>query len=288
MTPDTWQRAGYFIEHRGHAVFYRDEGAGDDLIAIHGFPTSSWDWHRVWPGLTARYRVLAPDLIGFGLSAKPLDYRYSLFDQADLIESLAKTRGVTRAFVLAHDYGDTVSQELIARHMEGRLGFALRGVCLLNGGIVPSMHRPVLMQRLLHSPLGRFIGPWMSKRSLERSFRKIFGPDTQASPAELDAFWHFIAHNNGPRIVHLLIRYIAERSSNEGRWVGALREPGVPMRLIFGEADPISGRHMADAYRQITGRPGDVVDLPAIGHYPQTEAAGLVEGHILQFLESIG
>ena len=287
MTPTDWQRAGHMTTHREHAIFYREDGSGDAVIAIHGFPTSSWDWNRVWEPLTARYRVLAPDLIGFGLSAKPLDYRYSLCDQADLIEALAVERNITTAHILAHDYGDTVAQELIARHNEGRLAFQLRSVCLLNGGIIPGMHRPVLMQRLLHSPLGRFIGPLMSKRSLARSFQKIFGPETQPTPGEMEHFWHFVAHNNGPRIVHLLIRYMTERRENYTRWVGALREPGVPMRLIFGEVDPISGRHMADEYRRITGRPDDVIDLPKIGHYPQTEAPEIVAKHILAFFGGV-
>lgn len=288
MTPTEWQRAGKSIPHQGYPVFYREGGGGDALIAIHGFPTSSWDWCRVWDALCGSYHVIAPDMIGFGLSAKPLDYRYSLFDQADLIEALAAERGVERAHILAHDYGDTVAQELIARQADGRLRFQIRSVCLLNGGIIPGKHRPVLMQRLLHGPLGPFIGPFMSQRTLTRSFNKIFGPDTQPTREEMDAFWHFIAHNNGPRIVHLLIRYMTERRDNYNRWVGALRTPGVPMRLIFGEVDPISGRHMADEYRRITNRPGDVIDLPGIGHYPQTEAPERVAEHILAFFRAVG
>jgi pimeloyl-ACP methyl ester carboxylesterase len=285
MEPEAWERDGKCFEHRGERIFYRDDGAGEVVLAIHGFPTSSWDWHKIWPGLTASYRVVAPDLIGFGLSAKPRAYPYSLFDQADLVEGVLKVLGITRAHVLAHDYGDTVAQELIARNAEGRLSFEMPSVCLLNGGIIPGMHRPVLMQRLLHSPLGRFIGPMMSERALRRNFLRIFGPNTQPDSEELRGYWHFIAHNGGPRVVHRLIKYMTERRQNYDRWVGALRAPGVPLRLIFGEVDPISGRHMADAFRALNPAP-DVVDLPGIGHYPQCEAPGAVLNHYTAFLES--
>lgn len=287
MTPTDWEGGGHTTTHRDYPIFYRDDGTGAPVLALHGFPTSSWDWYRIWDALTAEYRVVAPDFMGFGLSAKPLDYRYSLFDQADLVEALAAERGIEAAHLLAHDYGDTVAQELLARQADGRLGFTIRSVCMLNGGIVPGMHRPVLMQRLLHGPLGPLIGPLMSKKTLARSFKKIFGAETQPTAEELDAFWHFIARNHGPRIVHLLIRYMTERRNNYSRWVGALREPGVPMRLIFGEVDPISGRHMADEYRRISGRPGDVIDLPGIGHYPQTEAPETVSKHVLAFFRGV-
>ena len=56
-------------------------------------------------------------MMGFGFTDKPKDYKYSLFDQADLYEHIIKTKGITRFHILAHDYGDTVAQELIARQL---------------------------------------------------------------------------------------------------------------------------------------------------------------------------
>src|SRR5690554_6242724 len=119
-----WREAGLTYSHREQAIFYRDSnprGGDPVLLLIHGFPTASWDWHRVWPALTARFgRVLAADMIGFGFSAKPRRYPYSIFDQADLQEGLLRAAGVARAHILAHDYGDTVAQELLARHEDRR------------------------------------------------------------------------------------------------------------------------------------------------------------------------
>jgi len=284
ITPAQWQANAHTFTHHDHPIFYRDDGSGGAVIlALHGFPTSSWDWAAIWPGLTAKHRVIAPDLIGFGLSAKPQDYAYSIFDQADLAEALLRHCGVGEVHLLAHDYSDTIAQELIARQREGRLGFRLRSVCLLNGGIIPSVHRPRLMQKLLLSPLGRFIGPRMSLASLRKSFAPIFGPDTQPSEEELRGYWHFIQHHDGPRVLHRLIHYITERRAHAARWVEALREPGVPMRYIFGDLDPISGKHMTDALREINPS-ADIVNLPSIGHYPQCEAPEVVLRHYLAFL----
>src|SRR5688572_4727863 len=140
MRLEDWRRAGRETTYNGHTVFYRDEGEGDAVLCIHGFPTASWDWERVWPGLTDRFRAIAPDMLGFGFSAKPPDYPYSILDQATLHERLLAELGVPRAHVLAHDYGDTVAQELLARAAEGRAAFEIRSICFLNGGLFPEQH----------------------------------------------------------------------------------------------------------------------------------------------------
>ena len=102
---------------------------------VHGFPTSSWDWQKVWDALSHSYQLIAPDLIGFGYSDKPSGYPYSMFDQADLIEQLLTHLGILNYDILAHDVGDTVAQELLARQWE-RKAANIRSCCLLNGGLL--------------------------------------------------------------------------------------------------------------------------------------------------------
>ncbi len=115
---------------------------------------ASWDWHLLWRPLSEHYRLIACDMLGFGDSAKPRGYAYSLLEQADLQQALLRHLGHAGAVhVLAHDYGDSVAQELLARHREGRIQLA--SCVFLNGGLFPETHRPVLVQRLLLSPLAR-------------------------------------------------------------------------------------------------------------------------------------
>ena len=63
-------------------LFYQEEGSGRPLLLIHGFGTSTYTWRRVAPELATNHRVIAVDLKGFGQSDKPMDDRYSVFDQA--------------------------------------------------------------------------------------------------------------------------------------------------------------------------------------------------------------
>lgn len=280
---EQWREQGQALDFRGHAIRYwvaGDTGA-EPLLLIHGFPTASWDWHRLWAPLAARYRLIACDMLGFGYSAKPRGHAYSLLEQADLQQALLAHIGERRPLhLLAHDYGDSVAQELIARHQDGQLQLA--SCVFLNGGLFPETHHPVRVQKLLLGPLGPLIGRLFSRRKLAQSFARIFGPQTQASDAELDALWQLVAYNNGPAVMHRLIRYMPERRQQRQRWVTAMQAIAVPMRVIDGAFDPISGAHMVARYRELIAD-ADTVLLEGIGHYPQLEAPAAVLEHYLQF-----
>jgi pimeloyl-ACP methyl ester carboxylesterase len=279
-----WRSRGRDFDFHGQRIRYWVAGQGEPLLLIHGFPTASWDWHYLWEPLAARYRVIACDMLGFGDSAKPRRHSYSLLEQADLQQALLAHLGVGGpVHVLAHDYGDSVAQELLARHHEGRLRLA--SCVFLNGGLFPETHRPVLVQKLLLGPLGPLVGRLFSRAKLAANFARIFGPSTQPSEAELDAFWSLVAQRDGPAIMHRLIRYMPERRVQRARWVAAMQRGGVPLRVIDGAVDPISGAHMVARYRELIPEP-DCVLLDGIGHYPQTEAPQQVLAHYLEFRES--
>src|SRR6185503_9627155 len=87
---------------------------------------------------------------------------------------------------------------------------------------------------------------------------------------ELAEFWGLIRRDGGHRIMHKLIRYMPERIKHRERWVGALQKTRVPLRVIDGADDPVSGAHMVARYRELVPDP-DAVLLPGIGHYPQVE-----------------
>lgn len=295
-SPEAWRAAGAYFDYRGQRIYYRDSGvsAKPALLLIHGFPSASWDWHGLWAPLAERFRLIAPDMIGFGFSAKPRGWGYSIHDQADLHVALCARLGLSEVHVLAHDYGVSVAQELLARHEaallppplagEGRGGdvLRLRSIVFLNGGLFPETHRPRTIQKLLLSPLGPLVSRLFNERGFRKSFSAVFGPDTQPSEAELAAFWQLVAYHDGGRIMHELIRYILDRRQHRERWLSAMQQSAVPMRLINGPVDPVSGAHMVARYRELIATP-DVVSLPGIGHYPQVEAPQAVLDAFLQF-----
>ena len=77
---------------------------------------------------------------------------------------------------------------------------------------------------------------------------------------------------------------MSERKNFRERWVGALQDPMVPIRVINGAMDPVSGDHMVKRYCELVNDP-DIVSLENIGHYPQMEAPELVLQHYMPFVE---
>jgi pimeloyl-ACP methyl ester carboxylesterase len=163
-----WAEAGQYFNYRGMPIFYRDSAPNSTkplILLLHGYPSSSFDWHKLWPMFEhGQYRVVAPDFLGFGFSAKPQYIKYSLVRQANVVEALMKSLGVAAAaevHVIAHDYAVSVVQELLARDKEFKdRPFRLLSVVFLNGGLFPEAHRPLLVQKLAASP---YTG-WLIKR----------------------------------------------------------------------------------------------------------------------------
>ncbi len=274
MDAREWRKSGALHRFADLDLFYRRGGSGEPLVLIHGFPTSSHDFAPLWEPLAARFDVVAHDLIGLGWSAKPRR-ALSVALQADALESLLDALGIERAHLFAHDLGDTVAQELMARQIDGTGRVAWRSVTLLNGGLFPETHRALRVQKLLLSPLGPVLARLTPRRRFDASFAAIFGPDTQPSRAFLDDAWFLLTRDGGRAMLPRLIRYIVERREQRERWVGALTGSDVPIRLLVGALDPISGRHMAERYRELVPDP-DIVLFDRLGHYPHVEDAAAV------------
>jgi len=268
-TSHQWLETGTWFFYRGHRIFYRIEGTGQPLILLHGFPTSSWDWHRLWDSLRNSYQLIALDFIGYGFSDKPRNYTYSIDEQATLLEHLVAHLKIGTYHLFSHDVGDTVAQELLARQLD-RSEHRILSVCLLNGGLFPETHRATVMQKLLLSRIGFIVARLSTSKRFVASFSILFPDATRPKEDEMRELYSLITYKSGTKIMHRLIKYIIERRENRSRWVGALQKANCPIRLIDGLEDPVSGKHMVERYRELIPQ-ADVAELAGCGHYPQLE-----------------
>ncbi len=262
-------------------IFVRIEGPADGrwLTFLHGFPTCSYDFAPMTDALTAAgHRLLLFDFLGFGDSDKP-KAPYSYADQVAIAAALWDRYDVDRTGVVAHDYGVSVAQELLASH-----GQRLTRVAFMNGGLYSHLHRPVPIQRALRAPI---VGPLVSRlsneKALARNLKGIFSDEHQPSDDELHEHWLGIARRDGHRNAHRLIRYIDERRENAEAWAGALERTDRPLLFVWGDADPISGEHMIAEVRRRVPR-ARVESRADIGHYPQLEDTGWVATQLTEFL----
>src|SRR6516164_4222198 len=118
MTTTTYRTASV----DGLKVFYREAGdpQAPTVLLLHGFPTSSHMYRELIPALADRYRVVAPDLPGFGYTEAPdrKNFKYTFDHLAEVMERLTENLGLIRFALYVFDYGAPVGFRLAVRHPE--------------------------------------------------------------------------------------------------------------------------------------------------------------------------
>jgi pimeloyl-ACP methyl ester carboxylesterase len=215
--------------------------------------------------------VLAPDFLGFGLSEKPRDHRYTLHWQADMVEELVRRHGGGKSvFFLAHDMGTSVANELMARDIEGALEMDLGGGLLMNGSMIQDAASPTIGQRILRSAVGPLFSRLSSERFFRQQFGSIFSSEHPLTAEEAEDQWELICAGGGRTLNHKTIAYMEERFKHAERWHGAIRDWEKPLSLAWGMLDPVATEAVLDAVLAL--RPNaPVTRFEDLGHYPQIE-----------------
>jgi len=184
---------------------------------------------------------------------------------------------------------------LLARREFGPRAYGaldIDSITWLNGGMFVETYTPRAAQKLLsRTPLGDILshvqGTPLSRRLMEPTLREMFGPNTKPTQHMMVVFNQILDYNDGRRVLHKVGRFISDRYAHRNRWVRAMRETSVPMRLIDGPIDPNSGAHMARRYAEVIPDADVVMLADDIGHWPQLEAPGAVLKHFLAHIDRV-
>jgi len=214
----------------GVEIAYRRAGAGEPVLLLHGIPTSSRLWDAVGADLAADFDVIAPDLIGFGESAKPPDRDVSMAEQARLMPQLLDALGAGRVVLVGHDIGGAAAQVMAVDAPE-----RVRALVLIDSVCFDSW--PIYRMRVLRAtapPLARrFPQRWFALfgRSLYRYLPD--GEPREALAASLAAWSSDAAGaeafmRNARALDSKITQAVAPR-------LGEIR---VPAHVVWGERDP--------------------------------------------------
>lgn len=246
LTSKKWEKLGKYTKVFDRTIFMIDyenqsDSKKETLVILHGYPTSSYDYHKVLPKLAKKYRVILHDHLGFGFSEKPLDFSYSLIEQADIALQLWKQLSLKKVVLLAHDYGTSVCTEIIARHNKQQINLQIDKLILSNGSIHIEFSKLRTIQKLLKN---KYTGKWVAKLTnypiFKKNMRNVYFDKTKVTDEELKEMWLQLEYNNGRNVIHLLSNYINERYCFWHRWVGALKETSINTTIIWAENDPIA------------------------------------------------
>jgi pimeloyl-ACP methyl ester carboxylesterase len=250
MTANEWKSKGEFITVNDKKLFVIDTSSfflsedkipTETMVILHGYPTSSYDYYKVLPELSKHYRVIIHDHLGFGFSDKPLDYSYSLLDQADVALQLWQQLGVKKTHLLAHDYGTSVATEIIARNNNHELTIEIEKLTLCNGSMHIELSQLRTIQKLLKNKwLGKYVAKLTTYAIFSKNLRNVYFDKTKVNNNELKDMWMQLEYNEGRKVIHKLSQYINERYTYWDRWIGALKETNLQTNIVWAKNDPVA------------------------------------------------
>ncbi|MDZ7646528.1 MAG: alpha/beta hydrolase [Cytophagales bacterium] len=127
----------------------------------------------------------------------------------------------------------------------------------------------------------------MSRSSVTKATCEVFGASTQPSDELLEIFWQVLNYNEGKSIAYLIGRLIFDKEKYQERWISGMVKTKIPMCFINGPADPNSGLHMANRYKELIPNPKVYFLNDAIGHWPQIEDPGGIINAFFSFQADI-
>jgi len=251
-------------------VFYQTFGDSSkpQLLIVHGFPNSSFDFYKLIPLLQDDYYIAALDFPGSGFSDKPLDgFSYMLDDNARLLDHFVREVVEFDDFALfTHDRGVSIGLAFLGRYLDSsNPEYHINYHFLSNSGMFLPLANLVPFQYTL---LDAQKGPAMI------AARKAAPRRTSGSPEEL-AYSDIFQFNDGISALLHVGRYLLERAENEFKWLDNLTRSPVPVAYMWGLLDDINPIRIPNYvwlnYLNDREVESSFWVLPTAGHYPQRE-----------------
>jgi pimeloyl-ACP methyl ester carboxylesterase len=224
---------GEFVDVGGMRLYYYaagTRGAGDPVILLHGFPTSSRLWHAVARDFTPGHRLVIVDLPGYGRSDPPTPARTSCGAHAAAILALLDNLGIQRAVMVGHGIGGGVAQAFAIQWPDRLSALAL--VSSSGFGVAPRG-----MARLARAlgPLARLLPPTLLAGLVQDGVRRGF-EDPERSHLTLETCLHHFTTPLGRDALAAHLSALGQCDTTA--WSKRLDEIHVPAAVIWGEDDP--------------------------------------------------
>jgi haloalkane dehalogenase len=282
----TVDRAAYPFESRwlslpAGRVHYVDEGHGDPILLVHGTPTWSFEFRHLIRALSSGARCVAPDHLGFGLSARPAAFAYTPEAHAAVLDEFVRALDLRRVTLVVHDFGGPIGLPVALNHPD-----RVRRIVLLNTWMWPFDDDPDMRRKARLA--GGAVGRWLYRHanlSLRVLMPSAYGRRAALTPAihrqYLDVF-----RDKGARVqvLHALARALTgSRDFYASLWARADRLAGRPVLIIWGLKDSAFRPHVLARWRQRLPA-ATVVELPEAGHWPHEEQPDRVIEAVRLFL----
>ncbi|MEO1035422.1 MAG: alpha/beta hydrolase [Pseudomonadota bacterium] len=270
-------------------VFYREAGdpSAPVLLLLHGFPSSSHQFRNLIPLLADRYRVIAPDLPGFGSTKAPPrgEFDYTFDNLADTIDAFTEALGLDRFAMLVFDYGAPVGFRIAVKHPERITAIITQNGNAYEEGLTDGW---VPLRAYWADPTDdnrNALRAFFARETTEWQYTEG-APNDRKNRISPDAINHDQAILDRDPDVQLDL--FADYQSNVAAypiWQAYLREHQPPVLAVWGRNDPFFAPVGAEAFKRDV--PGAVVELLDAGHFSLETHVDEVAASIRRFLSAV-
>jgi pimeloyl-ACP methyl ester carboxylesterase len=261
-------------------LFLKEEGSGPPLLLIHGFGTSTYTWRHLAPELAKTHRVIAVDLKGFGQSDKPMDARYSVVDQAELLAQLIEDRNLRNLTLVGHSFGGGVAL-LLALQADERMKGRISKLVLLNTIAYPQ-NMPVFF-RMLNMPFFSHVGVRMVPPAVQTrvALQIAYLDDSKIDQSEVDVYAAPLKTAAGKHAIIQSARQIVPADLDE--LAERYQSIKLPTLILWCDHDRIVPLDVGLKLRRAMPNASLKV-VQGCGHMPQEEQPERTLGFINEFL----
>jgi len=259
-----------WFDGAGPRVHYIDEGAGRPVVMFHGNPTWSFLYRKVIQQLSGRFRCVAMDYPGFGLSERPSGYGYTSEEHARVIGKLVDHLNLDGFIVVGQDWGGPIGMTVATERASRVAGtvFANTWYWPATGSLVTFslvMSSPPLQWLILHrNSFVNFIMPRSVAIPMDANVFKSY-QDAQPNPEARRGVAEF------PRQIRLARPMLERLAATAPKALGAK-----PMELVWAMKDPVFGNEQVIARWQLDFPSANLTRLANANHYIQEDAPDAV------------
>ncbi len=250
----------------GLPVVYRQAAlTGAGVLYLHSVPTSSEDW----AAFLAHTGGVAPDLPGFGCSARPVGFDYSLAGYVAFVDALVDALGIKEVMVVGHGWGGAIALAFAQRHP----GRVTRLVIIDAVPLLEDFRWPRMVARWRMPVLGELIMASLTQRRLARTLRCGTVNPNAWSDEQIAAVWQQFDQDTQRAILGLHRSLESDQLADAGARLDVIN---APVMVLWGERDPWLDPSFADAYAQALRR-ATVERVADAGHWPWRDQPTVID-----------